>query len=302
MNGTFTDTHARIDLPYTSGTNLVEKYLEATVTESASVCKYSGLITTSETVTINGTQFLKETGGEGAAGNLYDFVAYSAFKPGTATCVTVLFVLHSTNPGVYTTPPPIFDMAAESAVFATIMSTFGWIPVTYQPETVSSSVFCADPKATALLQTLETAVRTSDGNLLATIVSPNHGVDVKLWSSGNTVGINVDQARPIFTNPTVYNWGFNPASVIETFGTFAEAVQPTLVDVFGPTHELRCNDPNVLTYAVTWPPAWSNVNFYQVHRPATPGIDFDMNYWLIGMEYLNGMPYLFGMIHFIWTP
>jgi hypothetical protein len=79
-------------------------------------------------VTINGVTFLKETGSEGAAGSLYEWEAYSAIRPNTNACVSVAFVLRSSNPGNFTTPPPPFDKVAESAVFQTIMSTFVWAP------------------------------------------------------------------------------------------------------------------------------------------------------------------------------
>jgi hypothetical protein len=119
-----TDNAGRVDLPYTAGTNLTEKYVEVNVTEDASTCNSPHSVpgTPSENVTINGTPFLKESGSDGAAGNIYDWVGYSAYK-GT-DCISLNFILHSTNPGVYTTPPPLFDKTAESAVFSTIMSTF----------------------------------------------------------------------------------------------------------------------------------------------------------------------------------
>jgi len=121
-----TNSYRRIDLSFVQGTNLDEKYLEATVTENAAQCKSSKAVNISETVTINGISFLKESGVEGAVGNRWDVVAYSAFHPGTTTCVTMDFVLHSTNPGNFATPPPTFDLAAESVVFGQIMSTFAW--------------------------------------------------------------------------------------------------------------------------------------------------------------------------------
>jgi hypothetical protein len=125
------DNTARIFLPFTTGTLLVEKYIDLTVVEGASPCKYGasgGATATSGNVTINGITFLKETGSEGAAGNLYEWESYSVVRPNTNACVSVGFILHSTNPGNYTTPPPPFDKVAESAVFATIMSTFAWSP------------------------------------------------------------------------------------------------------------------------------------------------------------------------------
>jgi hypothetical protein len=112
-------------LPITPGTNLGQKYIEVKVVDNAAACKnpHSGPMSTSQNVTINGIQWLKETGSEGAAGNIYDWVGYSVMKG--AACISLTFILHSTNPGVYPTPPPLFDAAAESAVFPVIMSTYG---------------------------------------------------------------------------------------------------------------------------------------------------------------------------------
>jgi hypothetical protein len=81
--------------------------------------------TSSENVAINNIQFLKQAGQGAAAGNRYDWTAYSTTR--NNACISLAFVLHSVNPGNYATPPPVFDMAKESAVIGTIMSTFNWI-------------------------------------------------------------------------------------------------------------------------------------------------------------------------------
>ncbi len=119
------DNAGRVYLPITAGTNLKQKYVDVSVVDNATTCKSpnSTPMSTSSNETINGIQFLKETGAEGAAGNIYDWVAYSTTK-GTS-CISLTFVLHSTNPGVYPTPPILFDPAAESSVFTTIMATYG---------------------------------------------------------------------------------------------------------------------------------------------------------------------------------
>ena len=123
-----TDTHVRIALPIvTAGTNLSEKYVDMTVVEGANPCKspdIGGMPATTETVTINGIQFLKESGGDAGAGNIYDYVAFSAAADGN--CVSLSFVLHSLNPGNFPVPPPEFDKAVESAVFDLIIKTFDW--------------------------------------------------------------------------------------------------------------------------------------------------------------------------------
>lgn len=119
------DNYARITLPIVPGTNLSEKYLEVVVGENVTECK-SPLQTQDlgVTVTINGISFLKQTGEEGAAGSLYQWVAYSARRDNV--CVSLDFILRSHNPGVYPTPPPLFDYAAESAVFGQIVATYAW--------------------------------------------------------------------------------------------------------------------------------------------------------------------------------
>ncbi len=112
-----TDNGGRVTLPIlTPGTNLSEKYLNVSVVEGLNPCKApdpGGPITATENVTINGIQFFKESGEGAAAGNRYDFVAYSSLS--NNACVSLTFILHSTNIGNYATPPPEFDKTAESA-------------------------------------------------------------------------------------------------------------------------------------------------------------------------------------------
>ena len=107
------------------GTTLLEKYMQIDVTPDATQCRqmrYGGETTSSSNVTVNGVRFLKEAGAGLAAGNVYEWTGYSTLK-GTS-CITILFVLHSANPGVYATAPPPFDEASESAIFNQILGTY----------------------------------------------------------------------------------------------------------------------------------------------------------------------------------
>jgi hypothetical protein len=124
---TASDTSARITLPINAGTNLSEKYILVSVIEDAASCKspdIGGEPSAAESVTIHGIQFLKETGDSAAAGNRYDYVAYSASS--NDNCVSLTFILHSTNPDNTATPLPEFDKADESAIFDWIIQTFDW--------------------------------------------------------------------------------------------------------------------------------------------------------------------------------
>jgi hypothetical protein len=88
-----------------------------------SICKENLL--TNYPITINGISFLKQTGGDAGAGNIYQWVAYSTFLENV--CVSLDFILHSHNPGVYPTPPPEFDYTAEVVIFDQIVSTYVWL-------------------------------------------------------------------------------------------------------------------------------------------------------------------------------
>lgn len=123
MSG-LSDTGGRIYLPFRAGTNLSQKYLDISVTEGLSPCHNPNSNPTipSQTVTFNGIQFLKETWLEGVTSHLADWTAYSTSK-GNA-CIGMSFLLWSVDPGAMESPPPVYDRAAESAVFTVIMSTF----------------------------------------------------------------------------------------------------------------------------------------------------------------------------------
>ena len=121
-----TDNSSRILLPFASGTNLVEKYLDVSVGDPSTTCRSplgTGGVQISQPVTINGIAFLKEGALEGAVGNIYDWVAYSTVK-GSA-CISMSFVLHAYSTSAVPTPPPSYDAAAEKAVFSQIMATYG---------------------------------------------------------------------------------------------------------------------------------------------------------------------------------
>jgi hypothetical protein len=110
-----------------SGTNLIEKRMEINVRPQQGGCRqatYGGGADTNLALqqNINGVDWLRENGSGIALGNLYDWVSYSTVRD--PNCITVTFVLHSADPGVYATEPPTFDPSAESAIFDELFATF----------------------------------------------------------------------------------------------------------------------------------------------------------------------------------
>jgi hypothetical protein len=121
-----TDNVGRVSLPIIAGgTNLLEKYVQVNVEENKSPCTspaVDGTPSSTENVTINNFPFVKTTGQGAAAGNRYDWTAYSTTS--NNACISLAFILHSANPGNYATQPPVFDVAKESEVIGTTISTF----------------------------------------------------------------------------------------------------------------------------------------------------------------------------------
>ncbi len=128
---TQTATQARFDLPFTPDTNLAEKYLEITVMEEAEPCSspltagYPPGTIPREPVQVGDLEFIKETGQEGAAGSVYTWEAYSITRDDL--CVSLGFVLRSTQPELEPTPPPSYDPEEERAIFTEILATFRWL-------------------------------------------------------------------------------------------------------------------------------------------------------------------------------
>jgi hypothetical protein len=197
-----TDTHTIIHLPFAPGTNLGTKYLEMIVAENANPCQ-SPLATeshleTSETVVINGISFLKQTGEDATAGHINKWTAYSTSRDNV--CVSLDFVLRAANPGVFTTPPPLYDEAAESAVFGQIVSTYEWLtsptatptsstPVETTTPTSSTPVDTATPTVTPPVES-PTPTALPNGSLTGQVLA-GKPVTLSLYGAGNTLVTSV---------------------------------------------------------------------------------------------------------------
>lgn len=187
-----TDNFARIDLPFTLGTNLREKYLEVVVTENANPCRSplatSSMLETSETVVINGITFIKETGGDGGAGNLHQWVAYSTLRDNV--CVSLDFILHSLNAGNFPTPPPVFDYAAESAIFEQIVSTYTWLALSTPTPSTPAETPTPTSTSTAVETTTPTSTPTTQSMLTGQVIA-SKPVTVGLYDATNTLVVSV---------------------------------------------------------------------------------------------------------------
>jgi hypothetical protein len=119
--------HSRIDLSITPDTTLLSKEMDVDAGEGWPTCDSPWGSTPGATQTIGSLEFLVQSGEEGTAGHLHRWTGYSTERDGV--CVSLTGLLDSANPMVYSTPPPDYDLAAESAVLDQIVATFRWLEI-----------------------------------------------------------------------------------------------------------------------------------------------------------------------------
>ena len=166
---------------------------------------------------------------------------------------------------------------------------------------VSHNDFCADARIPMLIEQLKGSLNQSNGDMLAGLVSPVNGLDIRLWAMSTEVNFNRNTARTLFTSTQSYSWGGGPSGQPDV-GAFKDIIQPKLLEVFNaPTMETYCDElTKVFPLAVPWP--YPDMRFYNFYKPASEELLFDFRTWLIGFEYVNGTPYLSAMASIVWEP
>lgn len=218
------------------------------------------------------------------------------------------------HPVVGTLPPgattinrtgPVFGAGGSDWVEIQTASGTGWVNSHFLTEYVAPSAFCSDARVTNLLDNLKTALLTSNGELFSSLVSPVHGLDLRLWRYGTSANYSPKEAAWAFSSDYVVSWGPAPGSGDATLGTFSAQPLPKLQEVFGANYSLHCNDTlDLATFSLApWPSEYANVNFYTVYKPGSEQYGgLDWRAWIAGIEYVNGQPTLFALFNFQWEP
>ncbi len=197
-----------------------------------------------------------------------------------------------------TSPPTL--VATNSVVASTPISTTSASSISATP--TSPADFCADSQPQALINNFKSALQASNGSLLASLVSPIHGMDTRLYRNGLVVNYDQQHAQLLFDSTDRIDWGAAPSG-LETKGTFNQVIVPALLKVFNKDYMLDCDQVQIggATYKAIWP--YAGINFYSVYFAGTPNSNnLDWRTWLIGMEYVKGQPYLYAIMQFFWEP
>lgn len=180
----------------------------------------------------------------------------------------------------------------------------GWVNDFYLTEYIPSVVFCADADVNSLLTNLRNALKDSDGIALAALVSPKHGMAVRRWRGSNPFVFDRVHAEWLFESTYVNDWGSSPGSGLTAEGSFRDIILPVLLDVTNSPHQLICNDASSLTsFSINpWPEETANMRYYNIFKPATEDVQLNWRNCLVGVEYVDGKPFIFSLILFEWEP
>ena len=164
------------------------------------------------------------------------------------------------------------------------------------------STICNDPQVTAMIDSFKSAILKSDGPLLSSLVSPTRGMDVAYYRDGTVITYKPEHAKFLFETTFQVDWGTEPGSGAAKRGSFHDVIAPALQQLFNQPYTLHCNELKLggATYEAAWP---YESEFYSIHFAGTqPNGNMDWQTWAMGIEYVNGKPYVYALIQYFWEP
>jgi len=230
---------------------------------------------------------------------MFGFVFLSACASSSAASPTPTLPATATLSAQATSTPIV---TGTPILLTGMPGAFTAIPTLTVTPPLGASDICTDPQVTTLINSLKTAMLTSDGALLTSLVSPPRGLDAANFRDGNVINYNPEQAKFLFETTFEVNWGPAPGSGLDEIGSFHDVIVPELVRAFNQPYTLHCKElkHGGATYEVSWP---YQGDFYSVYFPGTDVNGFlDWHTWAVGIEYVNGKLYLYALIPYFWEP
>ncbi|MBE3096414.1 MAG: SH3 domain-containing protein [Planctomycetes bacterium] len=173
--------------------------------------------------------------------------------------------------------------------------TTGWINLWNLTEDVAPEVFCQDPRVPALVDTFFAALRSQSGAALAQTVSPRRGLVLRHdWWNAEIV-IPLSEVPDLMQRVDELPWGVQRGSGAPIVGSFRERMLPELDALLAGTPQQACNELLASDTGIPaeWPGEYARMNFLSYHMPAPdPGPRFNWRSWALGIEYVDGVPYI----------
>ncbi len=171
----------------------------------------------------------------------------------------------------------------------------GWVNAWNLTENVDTTIFCDDPQVLIRLQELKDALESGDGVLLAQGINPSRGLIIRHDWWNPEVIIPQDAIPTLFQDFHEIDWGVLSGGDFQILGSFKDVLYPSLAAALQDEQDPVCN---VLPIGTTsreaiWPSEYSSLNYNAFHLPAPEdGNQFDWQTWVVGFEYIEGIPYI----------
>ncbi len=177
----------------------------------------------------------------------------------------------------------------------------GWVNAWNLTEEVPPEAFCGDDRVLSLLAELQRALKEQDGVALAGLASPKRGLVIRHAAWDIDVPLPEAALPELFDNPKERRWGYRRDNNMPIEGTFREVILPELTDVFEASPTISCDNlvSGVSASDVRWPTDLTNLNYYGFYRPAEEGgAPYDWRAWAVGVEYVDGEPFIAILVQF----
>ncbi len=177
----------------------------------------------------------------------------------------------------------------------------GWINQWNLTEDIEPEAFCQDPRVPALLDTFFAAMRDRSGEALAQTVSPRRGLVLRHdWWNVELV-VPLAEVLDLMQRVEPMAWGVQRGSGAPIVGPFRERMLPELDVILAAAPQQACNELLFSDSSIPpeWPGEYARLNFVSFHQPAPdPGPRFNWRTWGVGVEYVDGVPYVAVLIRY----
>jgi hypothetical protein len=183
----------------------------------------------------------------------------------------------------------------------------GWVSRAFLTEQVEPQAFCDDERIDKLVDEFSQAIKNQDSEALSRLVSPVQGLTIQhnWWNPAVKLDSN-EAIRNIFFSTTDFDWGTTEGSGEPLVGSFKDMILPKLQDVVGSDYTRHCNVLESGTSAggtagtLTWPAEYANMNYVALYRAVPAGDEMNWRTWVIGIDYVGGVPYIASIVHYAW--
>ncbi len=182
----------------------------------------------------------------------------------------------------------------------------GWVKADNITEQASSILFCADRKITTLVAQFMTAIQSRDGAKLAQLVNPRRGLIIRHeWWNPEVQFKGQEVLVKLFNDSTSQEWGMQDGSGLPLTGSFKGEILPKIDDVqVGSVQTCNSLEQGLASGGsagyIEWPFEYTNFNYMTIYRAAQEGDELNWRTWAIGIEYVNGAPYITLLVQYHW--